>query len=37
MHRALVRRPERVREKSILTHEQLDDILNPAALTGKGR
>jgi aspartate ammonia-lyase len=26
-----------VREKQILTDEQIDDILNPAALTGQGR
>ena len=28
---------ELVREKHILTDEQIDDILNPAALTGQGR
>jgi aspartate ammonia-lyase len=28
---------ELVREKGILTDEQLDEILNPAALTGQGR
>jgi aspartate ammonia-lyase len=28
---------ELVREKQILTDEQIDDILNPAALTGQGR
>jgi aspartate ammonia-lyase len=26
-----------VREKHILTDEQIDEILNPAALTGSGR
>jgi hypothetical protein len=28
---------ELVREKHILTDEQIDEILNPAALTGSGR
>jgi aspartate ammonia-lyase len=28
---------ELVREKNILTNEQIDEILNPAALTGQGR
>ena len=28
---------ELVRSKHILTDKQIDDILNPAALTGQGR